>query len=143
MPRRPDEATGHTAVGFALLLGEPIDGHLGPDVVRFAFTGDTILIGGIGRTDFASSSGEALYTSIRRLPQLLGAASVICPTHDFEDEGLARGEPFTRRVGSFRAEKHCTSCASCFPAFLISLFRLTGPVDPADGFFLRVKSGET
>jgi cysteine desulfurase len=79
------ELPGHTVVGCALLLGEPIDGYLGPNVVRFAFTGDTILIGGIGRTDFASSSSEALYTSIRRLPQLLGPASVICPTHDYHN----------------------------------------------------------
>jgi cysteine sulfinate desulfinase/cysteine desulfurase-like protein/glyoxylase-like metal-dependent hydrolase (beta-lactamase superfamily II)/rhodanese-related sulfurtransferase len=79
------ELPGHTIVGCALLLGEPIDGHLGPNVVRFAFTGDTLLIGGIGRTDFAVSSSEALYTSIRRLPQLLGPATVICPTHDYHN----------------------------------------------------------
>ncbi len=76
---------GHTVVGHALLLGRPIDGHLGPQVVRFAFTGDTILMGGIGRTDFHSSSTEALYGSIRKLPSLLGPATVICPTHDYHN----------------------------------------------------------
>jgi len=79
------ELPGHTTVGCALLLGEPKDGHLAPDAVRFAFTGDTLLIGGIGRTDFAVSSSESLYNSIRLLPQLLGPASVICPTHDYHN----------------------------------------------------------
>lgn len=74
---------GHTVVGYALLLGAPTDGELGSDAVRLAFTGDTILIGGIGRTDFDSSSSEAFYHSICRLGQLLGSASVICPTHDY------------------------------------------------------------
>jgi cysteine desulfurase len=79
------ELPGHTTVGCALLLGEPKDGHLAPSAVRFAFTGDTILIGGIGRTDFAVSSSKSLYNSIRLLPRLLGPASVICPTHDYHN----------------------------------------------------------
>lgn len=79
------ELPGHTVIGCAYLLGQPIDGHLGANVVRYAFTGDTILIGGIGRTDFDSSSSGSLYNSIRRLPSLLGPASVICPTHDYHN----------------------------------------------------------
>lgn len=93
---------GHTVVGHALLLGQPIDGHLGPQVVRFAFTGDTILIGGIGRTDFNSSSSEALYDSIRRLPSLLGPATVICPTHDYHN-GFATTLDAERRDNTFLA----------------------------------------
>jgi cysteine sulfinate desulfinase/cysteine desulfurase-like protein/glyoxylase-like metal-dependent hydrolase (beta-lactamase superfamily II)/rhodanese-related sulfurtransferase len=93
---------GHTVVGHALLLGQPVDGYLGPHAVRFAFTGDTLLIGGIGRTDFHSSSGDALYQSIRRLPLLLGPASVICPTHDYHN-GFATTLDSERAGNSFLA----------------------------------------
>ena len=34
------------------LLGEAVNGSLPAEAVRLAFTGDTILIGGIGRNDF-------------------------------------------------------------------------------------------
>ncbi len=77
------ELPGHTVIGCAYLLGTPKGETLAPDTVRFAFTGDTILMGGIGRTDFNSSSMEALYHSIRSLPKFLGKATVICPTHDY------------------------------------------------------------
>ncbi len=77
------ELPGHTVIGCAYLLGTPEEGTLGPHAIRFAFTGDTILMGGIGRTDFNSSSMESLYHSIRNLPELLGKATVICPTHDY------------------------------------------------------------
>lgn len=76
---------GHTVVGSAYLFGNPKNDTMEPSDVRFAFTGDTILIGGIGRTDFNSSSMASLYNSIRKLPSLLGPASVICPTHDYHN----------------------------------------------------------
>ncbi len=79
------ELPGHTVIGCAYLLGTPNKGTLDPDTVLLAFTGDTILIGGIGRTDFDSSSMGSLYHSIRNLPQLLGSATVICPTHDYNN----------------------------------------------------------
>ena len=95
---------GHTVVGCAYLLGEAENGLLGPESVDLAFTGDTILIGGIGRTDFGSSSMEALYHSVRGLPALLGSATVICPTHDYNNdfvttlEAERRGNCFLRRL---------------------------------------------
>ena len=96
------ELPGHTIIGCAYLLGHAIDGHLGANVVRYAFTGDTILIGGIGRTDFNSSSSESLYNSIRRLPHLLGPASVICPTHDYHN-GFATTMEIERTGNRFLA----------------------------------------
>lgn len=94
------ELPGHTVVGCAYLLGEASDGELAPENVRFAFTGDTILLGGIGRTDFDSSSMEALYHSIRSLPALLGDSSVICPTHDYNN-GFATTLDTERRENRF------------------------------------------
>jgi cysteine sulfinate desulfinase/cysteine desulfurase-like protein/glyoxylase-like metal-dependent hydrolase (beta-lactamase superfamily II)/rhodanese-related sulfurtransferase len=94
------ELPGHTVVGCAYLLGEAIDSELLPEQVRFAFTGDTILLGGIGRTDFDSSSMESLYHSVRSLSSILGKASVICPTHDYHN-GFATTLETERRENRF------------------------------------------
>jgi sulfur dioxygenase len=50
---------------------------------NMVFTGDALLIGGTGRTDFQSGSSEALYDSITlklfRLPQ----ETIVYPAHDY------------------------------------------------------------
>lgn len=75
---------GHTVDGLAFLVGTPDNaGQLAGRQVRLAFTGDTILIGGIGRTDFYSSSASDLYNSLSRLPKIIGPHTLICPTHDY------------------------------------------------------------
>ena len=74
---------GHTVDGLAYLVGRDADGVLSASNIRQAFTGDTIQIGGIGRTDFYSSSAEDLYASLRRLPGIISATTLICPTHDY------------------------------------------------------------
>ena len=75
---------GHTIDGVAYLVGQPTaPDHLEPSQVRSAFTGDTLLIGGIGRTDFPSSSVSALLASLRKLPNILSDKTLICPTHDY------------------------------------------------------------
>ena len=78
---------GHTSDSHAYLLG-PLskDSRLRPQDIRFAFTGDTLLIGGIGRTDFPTSSIVSLYDSLQRLPQIIGRYTPICPTHDYESD---------------------------------------------------------
>ena len=77
------ELPGHTSDGHAFLIGAASEGTLRPNDVRFAFTGDTLLIGGIGRTDFDSSCPELMLRSLRKLPTILSPQSVICPTHDY------------------------------------------------------------
>lgn len=74
---------GHTVDSMAFLVGEPKDGALTADRVRLAFSGDTLQIGGIGRTDFYSSSGSDLFNSLRRLPTLVSSSTLVCPTHDY------------------------------------------------------------
>ncbi len=74
---------GHTVDGTALFVGEPVGESMPSSKVRMAFTGDTVLIGGIGRTDFYSSSASDLYDSLRRLPSLVSKSTLICPTHDY------------------------------------------------------------
>lgn len=77
------ELSGHTADGFAYLVGNAEDGRLLRSDVRQAFTGDVILIGGIGRTDARSGCSTTLYQSIRKLPQIVSESTLICPTHDY------------------------------------------------------------
>jgi cysteine sulfinate desulfinase/cysteine desulfurase-like protein/glyoxylase-like metal-dependent hydrolase (beta-lactamase superfamily II)/rhodanese-related sulfurtransferase len=74
---------GHTVDGQLFLVGEPANGRLDPEHVRFAFAGDTLLIGGVGRTDFATSSAAAQLDSLRKLPKLIADHTVVCPTHDY------------------------------------------------------------
>ena len=81
------ELPGHTLIGRMFLIGKLSDNNqlLADDVV-FAFAGDTILMGGIGRTDFPCSSVEKMYESLRRLPGLISSRTIICPTHDYSSE---------------------------------------------------------
>lgn len=76
---------GHTVEGMAFLVGSPTTSQLVGENVRIAFTGDTLLIGGIGRTDFYSSSAADLFDSLRKLPKITSASTLICPTHDYSN----------------------------------------------------------
>ncbi|MBI2379633.1 MAG: aminotransferase class V-fold PLP-dependent enzyme [Gammaproteobacteria bacterium] len=77
---------GHTNDSLGFLLGEPEDGRLSSERVHFAFTGDAILIGGLGRTDFASSSAESLYASLHALRLTIAADTLLCPAHDYNNQ---------------------------------------------------------
>lgn len=74
---------GHTIDGQAFLVGPPSNSRLEPSDVRFLFSGDTLLIGGIGRTDFHSSAAQAMLSSLRKLPKIVSDQSIVCPTHDY------------------------------------------------------------
>lgn len=50
---------------------------------RHAFTGDTLLIQGCGRTDFQSGSAEALYNSLTRVLFALPDDTLVWPGHDY------------------------------------------------------------
>lgn len=96
---------GHTVDGVVYLVGQLSgDNRLEPEDIQLAFSGDTLQIGGIGRTDFYSSSAEQMLWSLRRLPRILSPATLICPTHDYSN-GFAttlaaelRGNEFLRRA---------------------------------------------
>ncbi len=77
------ELPGHTRGSRGYLIGRlEHQGTLERKNVLFAFTGDTILIGGLGRTDLMDGDPVSLYHSLRRLSTLVSDASLICPTHD-------------------------------------------------------------
>lgn len=72
------------------------------------FTGDTLLIGGCGRTDFQSGSAEALYDSITQRLFTLPDETIVWPGHDYRQQmsstiGAERqGNP--RLAGQTRAQ---------------------------------------
>lgn len=61
---------GHTADAMCILLSDRI------------LTGDTLLIGGCGRTDLPSGDARALYRSLQRLKEL-PEATLVFPGHDY------------------------------------------------------------
>jgi sulfur dioxygenase len=63
---------GHTAGSMSFLWRD------------HAFTGDTLLIDGCGRTDFQSGSAEALYTSITEVLFALPQTTHVWPGHDYK-----------------------------------------------------------
>jgi glyoxylase-like metal-dependent hydrolase (beta-lactamase superfamily II) len=64
------DAPGHTPDSVALL----VDGHL--------FTGDSLFVGGAGRTDFMGGSAADLFDTFRRFAALPDA-TVVHPGHDY------------------------------------------------------------
>ncbi len=50
------------------------------------FTGDTLLIGGCGRTDFQSGSAEALYDSVTLILFKLPDQTTVWPAHDYKGQ---------------------------------------------------------
>ena len=65
---------GHTAGSMCFVW----NGHV--------FTGDTLLIGGCGRTDFQSGSADALYDSVTRVLFALPDETVVWPAHDYKGQ---------------------------------------------------------
>ncbi|MBP1697281.1 MAG: hydroxyacylglutathione hydrolase [Deltaproteobacteria bacterium] len=62
---------GHSAGGMALYL----DGRV--------FTGDTLFVGSVGRTDFPGSSWDVLEASIRNKLYVLPGETVVFPGHNY------------------------------------------------------------
>lgn len=74
---------GHTSDSHALLLGTARKGRLAMADVQFTFCGDTILGGGLGRTNFSMSDPSALFHSLRQLQSVLAPNTLLCPAHDY------------------------------------------------------------
>src|SRR3569832_2960320 len=81
------------------------------------FTGDTLLIGGCGRTDFQSGSAAQLYRSVTEILFALPDDTTVWPGHDYKGNTRSTigGEKKTnpRLAGKTLAE---------FFAFLVLLF---------------------
>jgi len=70
---------GHTLDSMCLLFDDRI------------FTGDTLLIGGCGRTDLPGGSAESQWNSLRRL-QALGDRLRVYPGHDYREAVSTLGD---------------------------------------------------
>lgn len=70
---------GHTIDSTAYLLsdadGQPV----------FAFVGDTVMPGALGRSDFEQSAPQSYGDSLRRLCAATGRSTILLPGHDYED----------------------------------------------------------
>ena len=76
---------GHTDDSVTYLYGTLSENHeLESSHIRAAFTGDTILSGGLGRTNFAVSSAEALFYSLREIDSVISDQTLLCPAHDYD-----------------------------------------------------------
>ena len=75
---------GHTSNSVAYLLGDAADGSLSSEQIDYAFTGDTIQIGGLGRTDDDASNSEQMFESLKRLAAVIADDTLICPSHDYQ-----------------------------------------------------------
>ncbi|KAB8031076.1 aminotransferase class V-fold PLP-dependent enzyme [Fluviispira multicolorata] len=51
----------------------------------FAFTGDTILSSGLGRTDFGISGIKQFYETLHLLDKIFDNKTIICPAHDYDN----------------------------------------------------------
>ncbi|WP_112354245.1 aminotransferase class V-fold PLP-dependent enzyme [Shewanella benthica] len=75
---------GHTDDSISLLLTSDITQL--KSSTRFAFCGDTVLMGSLGRTDFESSSSNKMFHSLKQLEQLIGPNTLLCASHDYNNE---------------------------------------------------------
>ena len=62
---------GHSPGGISLYID------------RMVFTGDTLFVGSVGRTDFPGSSWEAMETSIRKKLYVLPGDTIVFPGHNY------------------------------------------------------------
>jgi cysteine sulfinate desulfinase/cysteine desulfurase-like protein/glyoxylase-like metal-dependent hydrolase (beta-lactamase superfamily II)/rhodanese-related sulfurtransferase len=77
---------GHTSDSISLLLCDPVKASTDELVVHYGFCGDLILMDSLGRTNFSTSSAAAMFTSLQLLKSLIGTESLICPSHDYNNE---------------------------------------------------------
>jgi len=86
----------HPADGDVLHLGdEPVTihhapGHTPDHIVLVAsgalFAGDTLLIGGVARTDFLGGDAGQLFDSVHRLLAMLPGETTLYPSHDYNGQ---------------------------------------------------------
>jgi sulfur dioxygenase len=87
---------GHTAGSMSFVWKN----GAGSTAQTHAFTGDTLLIGGCGRSDFQSGSAEMLYKSITKILFSLPDSTTVWPGHDYK--GQTQSTIGAEKVGNAR-----------------------------------------
>ena len=77
---------GHTDDSISLLLCDAIKEDSSNLQVHYAFCGDLILMNSLGRTNFSTSDAPAMYDSLQLINKLVGTQSLICASHDYNNE---------------------------------------------------------
>ena len=72
---------GHTDHHHAYLIHTPVQSML--------FSGDALMIDGVGRTDFQSGDSETLYNSIQQKFFSLPDETLVYPCHDYENRHIS------------------------------------------------------
>lgn len=86
---------------MSLLLCDPITDPAGELTVHYAFCGDLISMDSLGRTNFSTSCAPAMYSSLKLVKLLIGNDSLICPSHDYNNQ-------FTTSIASEMTRKEIT-----------------------------------
>ncbi|PCK31373.1 aminotransferase class V-fold PLP-dependent enzyme [Pseudoalteromonas piscicida] len=74
---------GHTEDSVSFILFEQ---QQDTPVIKYVFCGDLILMGALGRTNFPTSSSSAMFSSIQLLATLATPDTLLCPSHDYNNE---------------------------------------------------------
>jgi sulfur dioxygenase len=72
---------GHTDHHHAYLIHTPVH--------QMLFSGDALMIDGVGRTDFQSGNSKTLYTSIQQKFFSLPDETLVYPCHDYENRHIS------------------------------------------------------
>jgi len=76
---------GHTSGDMTYLVTDADE----PDAPPLAFTGDTLLIRGCGRTDFQQGDSKSLYASVHDKLFTLPEATRVYPAHDYKGRTMS------------------------------------------------------
>ncbi len=77
---------GHTDDSISLVLCDAIIDSEEKLKVHYAFCGDLILMDSLGRTNFSTSNAAEMYESLQLLTKVIATDSLICPSHDYNNE---------------------------------------------------------
>lgn len=91
---------GHTAGSMSFVWKHGADSAAQTHADIHVFTGDTLLIGGCGRSDFQSGSATALYNSITKVLFSLPDNTTVWPGHDYK--GQTQSTIGAEKVGNAR-----------------------------------------
>ncbi len=91
---------GHTAGSMSFMWKNGSGSAAQTHAETHVFTGDTLLIGGCGRTDFQSGSASALYNSITQVLFSLPDNTTVWPGHDYK--GQTQSTIGAEKVGNAR-----------------------------------------
>ncbi len=113
---------GHTRDSVTFLLGTLPE--LGELNVQYAFCGDLIISGGIGRSDFPTSDSEELFFSIGKVSEVIHENTLLCSAHDYNNSFATtlKRELFENELLTLALKSEADDC-------LASFLRLKGRLD--------------